>query len=427
MAATRGRRITVGVLLAIFAIVWFVGILAIWVQRQALNTDNWVNTSSRLLRDEKIRTAVGTLLVDRLYTSAGVEQQIRAALPPQLKGLASPAAAGINQVALRSAPRILGSNVAQTAWEDANRSAHKVLLKVLGGSNGEVTLDLQSLLRQVAAGTGLPASAADKLPPNLQHLTVLKSDELATAQDGVKALKALPWILAGISVLLIALAIYLSPKRRRTVVTVGWIFIGAAVAVLAVRHLGGGVVVNHLAKGPNARPAVHDAWGISTSLLVDAAEGSMLFGFFVVTGAWLAGAGRRATAIRRASAPTFRERPAAVYAGLGALILLLILWGPVPWTQKAWTLLVFTVGAVLWMAWIRRRTLEEFPDVPSGDFLARLRADVVGVSARVRGSGSRAPSDDSLAQLERLASLHDRGVLDDAEFERQKAALLAPG
>ena len=55
-----------------------------------------------------------------------------------------------------------------------------------------------------------------------------------------------------------------------------------------------------------------DAWDIATSLLVDVASGGMLFGLFLIIGAWLQGEGERATALRRASAHSFREHPGAV-------------------------------------------------------------------------------------------------------------------
>jgi hypothetical protein len=183
----------------------------------------------------------------------------------------------------------------------------------------------------------------------------------------------------------------------------------AAIAVLAARRLAGDAVVEALAEAPNAMGAADDVWDISTSLLVDAAYGSFLAGLFIVTGAWLAGAGRRATSVRRASAYALRERPGVVRAGLGTAILLLVLWGPVPWTRNFWTIVLFTVAAFAWLEWVRRRTLGEFPDQAA----PRLR-----VPWR-RGGRS--------AELERLAALRERGVLDQAEFERAKAALLASG
>jgi hypothetical protein len=59
-----------------------------------------------------------------------------------------------------------------------------------------------------------------------------------------------------------------------------------------------------------------------------------------------------------------RAQPGVVRAGLGALLLLLVVWGPVPWTQRVGTMVVFGVAAFVWLEWVRRRTLAEFPDEP---------------------------------------------------------------
>src|SRR4051812_5784039 len=205
------RRIGIVAMLSVATLLWFVATLGVWAQRQALNTDNWTTTSEQLLRNNTIRTALSAEILDRLYQSAPVENRVREELPPQLQPLAAPLAAGLRQVANRAAPRILGSAPALDAWKAANANAHKALLKLLDGSGADVNLDLKSLLEKVATGVGLPASAADQLPPDLQQLTVLHSDDLKTARGAVDLLRLLPWILLPIAVLLMALSIRMSP------------------------------------------------------------------------------------------------------------------------------------------------------------------------------------------------------------------------
>jgi hypothetical protein len=103
----------------------------------------------------------------------------------------------------------------------------------------------------------------------------------------------------------------------------------AGLAVLAIRSPLGQALVDSLADAPNAHAAADDVRNIATSLLANAAQGSLQFGFFLITGAWLAGAGRRATMWRRAAAYPMRVQPGVVRGGLGALLLLLVVWGPV--------------------------------------------------------------------------------------------------
>jgi Short C-terminal domain len=382
---------------------------ALWAKRQALDTDNWVTTSSALLEDEEIRTAVGLFIIDRLYQSDEVEARLAQVLPPRLERLAKPAAAGLKQLAQRNAGRILGTDAALHAWESANRTAHKALLRLVesDAASGGVELDLGSLFEQMAAGTGIPPEAVAKLPPEVSSLQIATPDQLGTARDVLDLFKTLVWVLLALTLATFGAAIGLSRDRRRTVLNVGCCFVFAGVALLALMNLAGSFVTDALADAPNAHAVSGDVWGIATSLLVDVAQGSILFGLFVVAGAWLAGPGRRATAVRRVSAYSLREQPGLVRTGLGAAILLLVIWGPVPWSQRLWGIVIFTVLAFAWLELIRRRTLEEFPDQPAPR-----------ISARPLGRAGRA------GQLERLAALRDSGVLTQQEFDHEKAILL---
>jgi hypothetical protein len=368
------RKAGIAVLLSVATLLWIGFGLGLWAERQVLDTEQWVDTSGDLLENEPVRTALGLFIVDRLFDSEEVQAQIEEVLPPRLDPLAGPAAAGLKEVARRNAPRLLGNAIALNAWRAANEAAHGELIALVEGrSGGNLTLDLGTLFQQVAEGTGLPPESVDRLPPEVASLQIASGDDLQTAQDALDLFETLVWVLVVLAVAFFAGAVALSRDRRRTLVSVGGCLMFAGLAVLAVRRLAGGAVVEALADAPNAMGAADDAWDISTSLLVDVAQGSVLLGLFIVTGAWLASAGRRATAFRRVSAYAMRERVGLVRAGLGVAILLLVIWGPVPWTQRFWTIVVFTVAAFAWLEWIRRRTLEEFPEQPPPRLSLRSR------------------------------------------------------
>lgn len=67
-------------------------------------------------------------------------------------------------------------------------------------------------------------------------------------------------------------------------------------------------MVDSLANAPNAGAAADDARNVGTSLMVDAAHGSRLFGLFIVSGDWLparlAGRPLSGASPRRCSAST---------------------------------------------------------------------------------------------------------------------------
>jgi len=66
------RRRTVKALLVLGALLAFLSVFAIWVERQALDTGEWVNTSGHLIRNATIRAAVGEYMVEQLYENVDV-------------------------------------------------------------------------------------------------------------------------------------------------------------------------------------------------------------------------------------------------------------------------------------------------------------------------------------------------------------------
>jgi hypothetical protein len=86
------------------------------------------------------------------------------------------------------------------------------------------------------------------------------------------------------------------------------------------------------------------------------------------------GPGRRATVLRRVSAPALREHAIYFRVGLALLLLALVAWGPVPWTRSFWPLLVFAIAAFIWLERVRHVTLAQFGDVPAGELGRSWRA-----------------------------------------------------
>src|SRR4051812_13468158 len=129
----RRHRIAVPALLVAGTLVAFLAIFSVWVNRQALDTDNWVDTSTRLLQHEKIDEQLATFMVGQLYANVDGEGELAKAPPPEARALAGPAAGGLRQLAQEVAERALAGPRFQALWAQANRSAHEALLKILDG------------------------------------------------------------------------------------------------------------------------------------------------------------------------------------------------------------------------------------------------------------------------------------------------------
>jgi hypothetical protein len=368
-AAAKGHPKTVVALLVIGTLVAFLAIFSIWANRQALNTDNWVSTSERLLQNEAVQERLSGYLADQLFANVDIQAELEGKLPAQLRPLAGPAAGGLRQLAPQAAEKALDNPKVQEVWADANRVAHEDLLKILNdeGSaistgNGEVKLDLGLLVTEIGSQIGIGEAIAGKVPAGAGVVTILKSDQLSAAQSGAKLVRGLPIVLTLLVLLLYGLAIYLAgPRRRQALRSAGFGFIAAGALALIARGFAGDSVVGALAANDAAKPAAEAVWSIGTSLLVTVASSAIAFGVLVVIGAWLAGPTKPATRLRREAAPYVREQRAGTYAVAAAVYVALIAWAPIAAFHKPIGLLLFALLLGLGTELLRRQTLREFP------------------------------------------------------------------
>jgi hypothetical protein len=385
-ASPRPRRTLVGITVCLATLLAFLGVFALWADRQLLNTDNWTEMSSELLQDGAIRSQLSAYLVDQVYANLDVQKQIEDVLPEQAQALAAPAASGLRNFAERGTNELLSRPKAEQAWEAINRRAHTRLLQVLDGGTdvvstegGTVSLDLKALLTQSAERIGIGGRIAEKLPPGAGQIVILKSGQLETTQNAARLLDRMAPFIVVLSILLFLLAIYLARGWR--LVALRWWGIGfivAGVGALIARNLVGGGVVDSLATTEAVRPAVENTWTIATQMLVDTSWAAIGYGIVLVVCAWLGGSTRTATAARRLKAPYLRE-PAIAFGGGAVLILLLVWWSPTPAWESPIAILGLAALLGLGIEALRRKTAVEFPDADRAVTEEHVRAWISGV------------------------------------------------
>lgn len=370
---TRRRSFLVWTLIILAGLLALVSSLTVWSREQLLNTDKFTSSSAKLLANPEIRATLSTRLVDALSQRVDVQSQLEARLPPRAKGAAPAIAAAIENSTAQVINAFLGTAQAQELWERVNRRAHGALVNVLEGkdagpistANGNVVLDLQPMLEEIANRLGVGAKLKERAPPGSGQIVLLKSDQLSAAQTGVKILKALSSWLAFIVVALLALAIYLAHPRRRVMLEVaGFTLLVVGVLLLIIRRFVGNAIVDSLVKVESSKPAVHAIWAIETDLLRDLALALVLYGVVALLAGFVAGPSRIAVWLRRWLAPTWRQRPYLVWLAAGFVFLLVIAFGPASGNRRLLGVVILAAlvgfGLEVW----RRQTLREFP---SGD------------------------------------------------------------
>ena len=371
-------------LIAFASLLAFLATFAIWANRQLLENETWTETSTELLEDNEIRTQVAAFMVDALYTNVDVQARLQEGLPPQLQGLAAPAASGLRELSLRLANQALERPRVQELWEDANQRAHETLIEVVRhGGDRDVDLDLGTIVDELSAQTGLDLSS--RLPADAASIEIIKNDELDAAQKGVKALRGLAMVLTLVALAIYGLAIYLARGwRRQAVRSVGFAFIVVGIIVLVARSLAGDAVVDSLSSTEAVKPAVTSTWEIGTDLLSAQGGALIFYGLFISLGAWLSGPGGIARGARRAITPIL-ERRVTAYAALGLILLLLFIWSPTPGFERLPTSLLLIALAVVGLEFLRARAVKDFPgetwETASARWSSALRSRFGGPSS----------------------------------------------
>jgi hypothetical protein len=400
-----------------------ISLLANFVKREALDEEQFRDTSRALIADDAVRDQLAVTLVDQLYANVDVSGTLEERLPDDLQGLAGPIAGAARQGADRAAENILERPRVQDLFVGVSSAAQQQFVAVLDDdtraletSGGKVVLDVRPLVLELGDRFELLPDLESQIPEDAAKVTILESDELETAQNATQALRFVAdwiWILA---LAAWAGAVGLARGRRR--IEIRAISVGLVVAgflVLIARALAGRYVVDELVASDSVRPAVASAYDIVTALLAGAGWSAVLVGGVALVGVWLAGEGPRARVARRGLAPYLR-RPEIAYGTLVVAYLLLLWWQPTPQFGFLRNVVIFFVLALAGLEVLRRQSAAEFPDARPGEATASLR----GALASIR----RPPaSNGRTEELERLARLHAQGDLDDAEFASAKAVL----
>jgi hypothetical protein len=450
-------------------------ILSAWVDRQIFDTQEWGDTSSKMLQNPEIQKEVATYAVDELYANVDVEAELQDILPNDLRDLSGIAAGGLRQVADRGAQQALGNQRVQDLWRQANETAHATLISiieddsaVISSTGGKVQLELRPLIIEIADQVGLGQQARDNIPLAVGQIEIVDSQELSTVQTVAQIIHGTALITALLLLVLIGLAVFLSRGYRW--LTLLWIaaslIVGAAV-VLILRSVAGGIIVPELAT-VDVRPAAEAAYSIGTDLLRSIAWTVIWSAIALIPVAWLVSPNRAAEKTREFLAVPFGRFPAATFGLLGIVAFIFVLMGAGDQREFLIRLMIaILAGLGTWSfsrtlavsypdadyaglaefgenakarikeVWADRPNIlpsrggdkggsdEARPDGPAASDPGAAEAPTAVIAAAEQAAAQPDPETARLDLLDRLASMRERGVLTDEEFAEEKARVNA--
>jgi hypothetical protein len=304
----RFRRAVVAVLVVLSCLLVVLSTTVVWTHRTVLNTPTFVGTVGPVFQHPEVDAAVATRATDQLFTQLHLQHRVREALPSRVSFAAAPIVNAAEGYVSAQLAKVLGSERFQKIWIDTLTSTHQELVAVLRGqktqslstSGGYIVLNtipvINNALGQVSGlasnltgknvklptitSAEVPQAAVNKLskalgvqlPSNFGQITLIRSKNLDTVQRGVKAFDRLTILLPLITLILIALTLWLSVSRRRTLLQ---LLVGTTLLMIVVRR----VVIHE--QGTLANSAHNPQ--VAQIVLND-----VLNGFFVLT-AWVLG------------------------------------------------------------------------------------------------------------------------------------------
>jgi hypothetical protein len=300
----RARRIVATVLVILTIVVFTVAVPGTWARRTLLNTDRYVATVAPLAKDPAIQEYLARTVTAEVFSALDVQDRLSSVLTqqtPRLAFLAGPIANGVEGFVRDQVQKIFASDAFATFWEEANRYVHAQLIAALNGGNqtvqvvnGKVVLNLLPLVNQglqavssvvsnligrpitlpTITATTVPSEAISKLestlgvtlPSDFGTIVVYDSKDLEAIQKSVNIASKTIILLVVLFIVLFALAMWVSPRRRRTLIQLTAAFGVILVVERRLAIAGGNDLVNH-AKPENQAAA---------RALVDQVQSSLL-------------------------------------------------------------------------------------------------------------------------------------------------------
>ena len=266
-AKTRSVATAVLTLLACLAVTLTVP--AGWTYRTIFNTDAFVDRVTPIGFDAAVTPVLSDRLTTQIFSLIDVEAIVAEALPPQGQILAGPLTGGIQDFVHEKVDEVLSSDRFRDRWIRANRFAHTQIVAVLRNESeivdtagGRVVLNLLPIVNEAlqnieAQAAGLFQKNVDlpevtegevpdevrerislavgvEVPEDFGEIVVFESDRLEAAQETVAFLDRAVVFLVILTVLLVTLALWVSQRRRRTLLQ---IMVGSMVGIVVVRRL----------------------------------------------------------------------------------------------------------------------------------------------------------------------------------------------
>ena len=263
----RGVTAVVGVVLSCLLVAG--AVLGIWASRSFLEADGFNERADSLIEDPEVRGAISGWLSTEVNKLIDAESVIEDALPPEASLLAAPLSGAVNSFVDDQVTAFVNSDLFAELWVDAVALAYSTASDVLSEDGdvveatqdgvvinflpivNEVLADITSASPEIFGQTvNLPDITVEDIPEDARDaigdalgvtiddsfgtFTIYDEGALSAAQRAVKLVNQLVWLFVILTPLVIAGTLWVSTRRRRTLLQ---LTAGVVITMVLLRRL----------------------------------------------------------------------------------------------------------------------------------------------------------------------------------------------
>lgn len=227
--------IVFAVLLAVFGNLFF------WAANTLVDQDRFVAATAPVIRDTKVQQTMALYATNQIFAAVNVQQLVTQALPPRASFLAPQLAGQVRGFTESSLQKTLASQKLQQTWNTVVAKQHENFIQYAKHYQGNGTVSLNDVFQQLTSrvsNTKLSFLQGKQLPKNIGSITVVTASWLPMLHTLVTNIGV--WRTLSILglVVFVALAIWLSRKKRHTIFYLSlFSILGLATSLIALRAI----------------------------------------------------------------------------------------------------------------------------------------------------------------------------------------------
>jgi hypothetical protein len=318
--------------------------VGIWARRTVFNDQVFLDRATSIGADPAVQTAVSAYLTEQLMTVVDPQALFQEVLPERGKILAPVMSNAVRGFVGDKVDEFIRSDTFAKLWAEVVARAHTAMVRLLRGESqlistqgdaivinlipvidaalariGEISpelfgkkIDIPTLTANDlpdAARQKVSAALGKELSPTFGVIQIQGGgDELQAAQDAVRVFDTLLYALVFLTIVLVPLTIWLSHRRRRTILQ---LTMAAFIAVVIIRRMALGLQGNVITQVQPANQGAADAIG---QILINPLLNFTVYVLWALVAiaalAWITGPYRGAVWLRQAISGLFASATA---------------------------------------------------------------------------------------------------------------------